>query len=249
MSNSSTQVGIYDDTANQWLWHTDGSVMRMSHNNGEYIWQSSENTWVRFYYNGAVVMTSTSGGINTAVIQLTNEIQGAGGAVTDPTYTFTSWGDSGMYGNATYTYMVEGGSAVIAGNGSSEVYISGFATGNNTNLSASGTQVFSNTSNLHKKKNLRDEPWISDIIPLLNAQSFEWRDEYNADDNRYLRSIAEWVHDAALDVAPSERDAEMFIHRDPETGEMNDIRDDAILWSLIEYTKSLEKRLAVLEGA
>jgi len=223
--------------------------MRMSHNNGEYIWQSTENTWVRFYYNGVVVTTTTSSGHNVGVIVLTNEIQGAGGSVTDPTYTYTSWGDSGMYGNATYNYLVEGGAAIIAGNGSSELYVSGLASGNHTNVSNSGTQLFTNTSNLHKKELLSDEPWIADIIPLLHAQSFQWRDEYNADDNRYLRSIVEWVHDAALTVAPTPRQAELFVHRDPETNEIDDIRDDAILWSLVEYTKSLEIRLAALEAA
>lgn len=151
--------------------------------------------------------------------------------------TFGHGNQAGGYGR-----LFENSDTVISGNASNEIYFGGLGVGNFTNVSASGTQIFSNTSNTYKKKDFDyDMPWLSSIIELLKPVSFEWRDEWNASDRRFVWMTVEEVQAAARTIHPDAE--ELFIHRDPLTNEPNDIDDAAISMAMLRKLQEMDARM------
>lgn len=175
--------------------------------------------------------------VHTIYHQNGDRLLSSGGSVGAPGMGFNSDQDSGVYNISGYTGLSHGGSAVIVGNGSTEVYIDGMAVGSQANVSASGTQLYRASSSRRYKINIEIAALDLGVIDDLEVVEFTYDPEVSPDTKRHTFLIAEEVYAAG---------GERYIARN-ENDQIEDIEDRALIALLISTVKDLRDRVALLE--
>ncbi len=181
MSNSTSNVGIYNDNLNKWLLSWDAASFYLKHGSGaadEKILYAVPNAETYLYYNNAYRINTTSTGVRINGVAYV-----ADGTSSLPSVSFWSKSNSGMF------WVASTGRVGISNNGNIIAYAASASwvpgTDNTKNLGVSvlrwkdvwAVDTSINSSDERYKKNIKDiDP--EQAIALLRAAkpiSFQWK--------------------------------------------------------------------------
>ena len=213
---------------------------------------------VRLRFDGANVKVNTTGGLlpetdNTQQLGSTsnawNRVYSANGSAAAPAFTFGDRTGDGMYTSSTFTYLQHGGSTILSGNASNQIYIGGMTSSAGAGIvHYNGTQLHFQASSSRYKQDIRDVDL--DTSKLKDLRFIEYKYIDNPQEGFHIGVIAEEVFDVygedyILRGTPMDKD-------DPDEdfeGLIENIDKDALLMTALKAIVELQEKVSALEAA
>jgi hypothetical protein len=253
-------VGTVNMTGSEYALITDGTNTYIGAGTGgtTHIRGPANDTSPQITNNGTNV--EITGTVLLNVISLTDEVQGGNGSETDPTYTFTSDGDTGMYRNTTNQLGLTAGGSAGLFVASGTVNTAGLATGTTSGYqyvlrnNTFGT-LYRFTSNRAMKEQITPVGDVGPIIDALQPVTFvpafipQEEGETETDEQRTLRENDLQYGFIAEDIA--QVDAGHLAQWEWEDDDLSPAgwRWPDMIAVLTAEVQSLRVRVATLEGA
>jgi hypothetical protein len=253
-------VGTVNMTGQEYALITDGTNTYIGAGSGgtTHIRGPANDTSPQITNNGTNV--EITGTVLLNVISLTDEVQGGNGSETDPTYTFTSDGDTGMYRNTTNQLGLTAGGSAGLFVASGTVNTAGLATGTTSGYqyvlrnNTFGT-LYRFTSNRAMKEQITPVGDVGPIIDALQPVTFvpafipQEEGETETDEQRTLRENDLQYGFIAEDIA--QVDAGHLAQWEWKDDDLSPAgwRWPDMIAVLTAEVQSLRVRVATLEGA